>query len=206
MRVIVVTGGLGSGKSTAAAFFRSRGAVTLDLDDIAANLLTPGSALLDRVCAEFGGDDVRLADGRLDRPALARVAFASDAAAKRLNALVHPAVSREIAVALEQLRLMPEPPMAVVLEVPLLAEAPVLAEVADVVLAIVAPQNVRVDRAGARGFSAQEAQRRISRQASDAERAALADVVIINDGSIDDYRDELASFWEAHAALGGATQ
>jgi dephospho-CoA kinase len=206
MQVIVVTGGLGSGKSTAAEFFRSRGAVTLDLDEVAANLLAPESALLGRVSSQFGGDDVLLADGRLDRPALARAAFASPESARKLNGLVHPAVAREVAVALEQLRLMPEPPMAVVLEVPLLAEAPVLAEVADVVLAVVAPEGLRVGRAGERGFTQDEARRRIGLQASDAQRAELADVVIINDRSVEEYRSALADFWEAHVALGGGGQ
>ena len=203
MRVIVLTGGLGSGKSTAAEYFRSLGAVTLDLDEVAAKLLRPGSALLGRVAAEFGGDDILLADGCLDRPALARRAFATAEATDRLNALVHPVVAREIGIALEQLRLSPQPPLAIVLEVPLLAEAPVFAEIADVVLALVAPESVRIARAPARGMTEDEARRRIRRQATDAQRATLADAVVVNDRSAEEFRRALAAFWDEHVALGG---
>jgi dephospho-CoA kinase len=203
MRVIVVTGGLGSGKSTAAEYFRTRGAFTLDLDDVAAKLLGPGSALLKRVAGEFGGDEILLADGHLDRPALARIAFSSDENARKLNAIVHPAVIGEIAVAIEQLRLMTEPPSALVLEVPLLAEAPALGELAEVVLAIVAPENTRISRAPGRGLTEDEARRRMLRQASDSQRAELADVVIVNDGPREQYLAALKAFWDEHAAPPG---
>ena len=204
MQVIVVTGGLGSGKSTAAEFFRSQGAWTLDLDDVAAKLLVSDDALLGRVADEFGRDEILLADGRLDRAALARRAFASADATKRLNAIVHPAVAREIGVSLDQMRLLPEPPLALALEVPLLAEAPVFAEIADVTLAIVAPENVRIARAVGRDMPEDEARRRVSRQASDAERAALADAVIVNDSSIGDFTDALAFFWRTYVSPSGA--
>jgi dephospho-CoA kinase len=141
-----------------------------------------------------------LADGRLDRAALARRAFATDEATRRLNAIVHPAVAREIGVSLDQLRLLPEPPLALALEVPLLAEAPVFAEIADVALAIVAPENVRIARAVSAGMTEDEARRRVSRQASDAQRAALADAVIINDGSKGDFIDALGAFWREYVA------
>ena len=204
MQVIVVTGGLGSGKSTAAEFFRSQGAWTLDLDDVAAKLLVSDDALLGRVADEFGRDDILLADGRLDRAALARRAFASAEATKRLNAIVHPAVAREIGVSLDQMRLLPEPPLALALEVPLLAEAPVFAEIADVALAIVAPENERIARAVRRGMPEDEARRRVSRQASDAERTALADAVIVNDSSMGDFTDALAFFWRTYISPSGA--
>ena len=203
MRVIVVTGVLGAGKSTAAEFFRTRGAFTLDLDDVAAKLLGHRTALLQRVADRFGPDDVLLGDGKLDRPALARIAFATPEAARKLNSIVHPAVTREIAVAIEQLRLMPEPPLALILEVSLLAEAPALGELADIVLAIVAPEALRISRAPGRGLSEAEATRRVARQASDAARAELADVVIINDGSSEAYHTALETFWDDYAAPPG---
>jgi dephospho-CoA kinase len=202
MRAIVITGGIGSGKSTAAEYFRSRGAVTVDLDEVAAGLLTPGTALLGRVEAEFGADVV-LADGRLDRAALARAAFVSADATARLDAIVHPAVAREVAEMLARLRREPEPPAVVVLEVPLLAEAPTLAALGDVVLAIVAPEGVRIARTVARGMAEDEAQRRLSRQATDAERAALANAVIVNDRSIEEFRSALETFWDLNVEHGG---
>jgi len=203
MQVIVLTGGLGAGKSTAAEFFRSRGAVAIDLDDIAARLLTPGTPLLARVAEEFGGDDVLLADGRLDRPALARVAFATPEATRRLNAIVHPAVIREVGPSIADLRLLQDPPPVVVLEVPLLVEAPVFAELADTVLAIVGPESVRAERAVGRGMSSEDAARRMRAQATDAERAELADVLIVNDGSIERFTSALERFWEEYVVGGG---
>jgi dephospho-CoA kinase len=203
MRVIVVTGGLGSGKSTAAEHLRAKGAISVDLDQVAEKLMSPGTPLLERVAAEFGGDDVLLADGRLDRAALARLAFASRESADRLNMLVHPAVARDLGTAIEQLRLMPEPPSAVVVQVPLLVEAPVIGELADVVVAIVAPESVRVARASGAGMPSDEAVRRVRLQATDAERAELADVVIVNDGARDGFLARLDEFWEEYVAVGG---
>lgn len=206
MRVVVVTGGLGSGKSTAAQHFQEKGAVVVDLDDVAHKLLSPGSDLLKRVADEFGGDAVLLADGQLDRNALAREAFASPSAVRRLNAIVHPAVARDAGIAFEQLRLMPMPPSALVFEVPLLVEAPVFAELADVVLALVAPESMRLKRAVSCGMEADEAKRRANVQATDAERAELADAVIVNDGSIERFLSALDAFWEEYVAVGGGAR
>ena len=203
MRVVVVTGGLGSGKSTAAAHFRDKGAAVVDLDDVAHKLLAPGSDLLKRVAGEFGGDAILLADGQLDRAALARVAFATPAAVKRLNAIVHPAIARDSGVALEQIRLMPVPPVAVVFEAPLIVEAPVFAELADVVLAIVAPESVRLERAVAAHMDEEDAKRRIRAQSTDAQRVELSDVVVVNDGSPEQFLDALDAFWEEYVAVGG---
>lgn len=203
MLVIVLTGGLGAGKSTATEFFRGRGAVSLDLDTIAAQVMSPGSAVLRRVADEFGADEILLADGRLDRPALARKAFASPADAARLGGIVHPAVAAEVGPALTSLRLLAEPPAVVVLEVPLLVEAPIFVELADCVLAIVAPESLRMARAVERGMDEDEARRRIRAQATDAERAELADAVIINDGTRQRFTELLESFWDQHVGEGG---
>jgi len=203
MFVLVITGGLGAGKSTAAEFFRSRGATVIDLDDVAARVLEKGSPVLQRVAAEFG-DDILLADGSLDRAALARVAFATPADAKRLNAIVHPAVAREVGPPLRELEMLPMRPEVVVLEVPLLAEAPVYRELADAVLAIVAPMEVRIARAVASGLDRADAVRRVSAQATDAERAALADVVIVNDADETHYHQALGRYWDEYVAAGSA--
>ena len=203
MRVVVITGGIGAGKSTASGFLRDKGAIIIDADLVAAQVLEKGSPVLARVAEAFG-PDVLLADGSLDRAALARAAFASPEATARLNAIVHPAVAREIGPAVADLRLMPNPPSAVVLEVPLLAEAPVFAQIADLVVAIVAPQELRVARAIQSGFAEADGRRRLAVQASDAERAVLADVVIVNDGSLERYLGELERVWSELVAEGGS--
>ena len=202
MFLLVITGGIGAGKSTAAEYFRKSGAFVIDLDDVASRVLSPGSATLGAVAAAFG-PGVLLADGRLDRPALARAAFASKATAQRLNALVHPAVTSELARELSELRTARETPALVVVEVPLLAEAPALAEVADAVLAIVAPQELRLERTVASGRAEPDARRRLAVQASDAERAALADVVIVNDADRESFLARLDRFRREHVVLGG---
>jgi dephospho-CoA kinase len=203
MRVVVITGGIGAGKSTASGFLRDKGAIIIDADLVAAQVLEKGSPVLARVAEEFG-PDVLLADGSLDRAALARTAFGSAESTARLNAIVHPAVAREIGPAVADLRLMPNPPSAVVLEVPLLAEAPVFAQIADLVVAIVAPQELRVQRAIQSGFAEADVRRRLAVQASDAERAVLADVVIVNDGSLERFLGELERVWSELVAEGGS--
>lgn len=200
MYVLVLTGGMGAGKTTAAEYFRGRGAAVVYLDDIARGALAPGSAALTSVVEAFG-PAVLAADGSLDRGALARVAFADADSAARLNAIVHPEVAREVGPALDQLRLLPSQPEVVVLEVPLLVEAPVYRELADHVLAISAPEELRVARAAAgHGVGVDEVRRRIRVQAADEERAALADTVIANDGTVDEFLVRLAAFWDAEVA------
>jgi dephospho-CoA kinase len=201
MFVLTVTGGIGAGKSTAAAFFQERGAVVLELDDIAARLLEPGSPLLPQLVGAFG-EDVLREDGTLDRVLLAQRAFASREQATRLNEIVHPSVKAEVGPALTELRLLPFQPPVVVLVVPLLAEAPVFAEVADIVLSIEAPEEARIARAVERGMSEQDARARLACQASDEERSELADRVIVNDGDVGHFRGELERFWEEVVAAG----
>jgi dephospho-CoA kinase len=175
------------------------------LDDLAHYLLEKGTPTYGRIVESFG-PEVVLADGAIDREALAREAFSSAEKTRKLNSLMHPEIAREVGTSLTELRLMPEhQPESVVLEVPLLAEAPVFAEVADVVLAISAPVSVRAARAQTRGMSAEDVLRRIERQATDEDRAEFADVVIVNDGDLETFERELAEFWDANVATGGAT-
>jgi len=199
MFVIVVTGGIGAGKSVAVERFRSRGAVVLDLDDIAARLLADDPVLTYRVREAFG-ESVFDAAGQLDRAALAHAAFATTEAAAELNRIVHPAVAREVIPSLTDLQLLPFPPQVVVIDVPLLVEAPIFAEVADSVLAIEAPVETRVTRAVSRGMAEHDVRRRIACQATDAERAALAKRTIVNDGSLEDFNRALDRYWDETAA------
>jgi len=202
MFVLVITGGIGAGKSRAAEYFRGLGAVAVDLDEVAARVLLPGSTTLAAVRAEFG-EDVLLADGRLDRPALARAAFVSAEATRRLNSLVHPAVAAELGRELRTLAASPDAPGLAVVEVPLLAEAPEIAASADAVLAVVAPQELRVQRAVSGGMAEPDVRRRLAVQATDAERAVLADVVVVNDGSTERFIRQLDRFRREHVVLGG---
>lgn len=195
MFVLALTGGLGSGKSTAAQVFAERGAVVIDCDTVATTLLDEAPAVRERVIEAFGPGIVGT-DGRIDRAALADVAFASAEATARLEAIVHPAVLAAVAGALDALALQGDPPRVVVLVVPLLAESPLFLEPVDAVLAISATEEVRLERAVARGMSLEDAERRIARQAGDAERREIADYVIENDGDLESFRAAIIEFWE----------
>lgn len=196
MYVLALTGGLGSGKSTAADIFAERGAVVIDCDDIARTLLDEAPVVRDRVVEAFG-PGVLGADGRIDRAALADAAFVSAEATAMLDAIVHPAVLAAIAGALDTLALQGEPPRVVVLVVPLLAESPLFLEPVDAVLAISATEDARIERAVARGMTREDAERRIARQAGDGERRAIADHVIDNDGDLESFRRAIIEFWES---------
>ncbi len=202
MLIVAVTGGLGSGKSTAADHFRSLGAAVLSLDDVARAIIRPGTAAFQAIVEEFGPDVVG-DDGSLDRTALAEKAFSSRERAQRLNSIVHPVVASEVGPALRELDALPMKPEVVVLDVPLLVEAPVFRELADQVLAIEAPERLRVERAVARGMTEADARARIACQATDAERAELADDVIVNDGTLAQFRAALQRYWDDRVAMGG---
>jgi dephospho-CoA kinase len=194
MFAIALTGGIGAGKSVAAEYFASRGAVVIDLDDVATRLLEPWTETCTAVVAEFG-NDILGPDGRVDRAKLASVAFADDESAARLNSIVHPAVASEVMPGLTDMGLLQNPPPVVVLVVPLLVEAPVFSEYADVIVTIEAPEDERIARAVDRGMDESDVRLRMERQSTGAERASIADHIIPNVGSEDEFRERLDAFW-----------
>jgi dephospho-CoA kinase len=198
-----VTGGIGSGKSTAARLFGECGAAVIDLDELAKRLIAPGAPLAGEVAAAFG-DAVLAPDGAIDTMALARAAFATPEAAKRLDAIVHPGVFAAIVGALDTLAEAPEAPAVVVLDIPLLVEAPMFFDVIDGVLVVSAHEDVRLARLEAGGMSEEDARARIALQASDAERRDIADFTVENDASLEEFRELLYDFWEAEMAARGA--
>jgi dephospho-CoA kinase len=202
MYVLAVTGGIGSGKSTAAALFGERGAVVIDLDDMAKALIGPGAPLVEAVADAFGRD-LLTADGGIDHAKLAALAFASPESAAKLDAIMHPGVIAAIGGALDMLDAQAEPPAVVVLEIPLLVEAPGLFNVIDAVLAVSADEDTRLERLAARGMTEDDARARMAAQATDAERRGIADWVIDNDGSQKSFIRELTVFWDREVAPRG---
>lgn len=200
MYVIAVTGGMGAGKSLAAEYFGYRGAIVLDLDEIAHRVIEPDGLAYERIVSHFG-PGVLEHNGSVDRGALAALAFSDDANLQVLNKIVHPVVLKEIAEGINSMRLLERPPRVVVLEVPLLAEAPIFADVADTVLAIEAPVDMRLRRCIEFGRDPLDASRRIARQATDEERAALAQHVITNDGTREAFLGKLEAYWNEVAPL-----
>lgn len=191
---ISVTGGIGSGKSSVSARLAELGAVVVDADRIAREVVEPGTPGLAAVVAEFG-PGVVAPDGSLDRAALASVVFSDAARRSALEAIVHPLVGARSADLLAS-----APPGAVVVyDVPLLAESAGTdrhrtAEF-DAVVVVEAPVEVRVERLVARGLTADDARARIGAQASDEQRRALADHVIVNDGDLASLRAAVDALW-----------
>ena len=191
MVAVALTGGIGSGKSTVAALLVQRGAVLVDADAIAREVVEPGQPTLAALVDRFG-PQILDRDGRLDRPALAAVAFADDAARADLDAITHPAINDEFTR-----RLRDAPRDAVVIcDVPLLAEsAQARGRGYPLVIVVEAPEAVRLARLEQRGIPRADAERRIAAQASDAERRALATHVIDNGGDLDTLERQVDAVW-----------
>lgn len=185
-----LTGGIGAGKSEVARLLAQRGAVVVDADALAREAVAPGRPELAAVVAEFG-DGVLAADGTLDRAALARVVFGDPRRLAALEAIVHPYVARRSAELIAE-----APPDAVVVyDVPLLVEKQLQGDF-DLVVVVEAPEDERVRRlVAARGMAESDARARIVAQATAAERAAVADVVVHNHGSPEELRHEVDSLW-----------
>lgn len=178
--MVALTGGIGSGKSSVGRMLASRGAVVVDADVLARAVVEPGTPGLASVVAAFG-PQVLAADGRLDRARLAQVVFGDPEARGRLEAIVHPLVEAEAA---ERFAAAPQGAL-LVYEIPLLAETGRGEEFATVVV-VDAPDDVRVGRLVARGMSEQEARGRMAAQATREQRLAVADLVIVNEGTLSD--------------------
>ncbi len=195
-----LTGGIGSGKSEVARLLAGHGAVVVDSDLLAREAVAPGTPGLAAVVAEFG-PGVLGEDGSLDRPALGRVVFADPARRAALEGIVHPYVRRRSA---EIAAGAPEGAV-VVHDVPLLVEAG-LADRYDLVVVVDVDEETQVRRlTTVRGMSGDDARARISAQADRAARLAVADLVVTNDGSLDDLRQRVDGLWRDLSARASAS-
>ncbi len=189
-----LTGGVGSGKSEAARLLAARGAVVIDADQLARDVVAPGTPGLARVVDVFG-ERILGPDGALDRPAMAALVFADQVARGRLEAIVHPLVATQAA---ELMAAAGE--HVVVYDVPLLVERAAIAGF-DLVVVVDAADDVRIDRlVRLRGWSEADARARMAAQAGRAERLAVADVVLRNDGTKDELADQVDGLWAQLAA------
>ncbi|MDH6704118.1 dephospho-CoA kinase [Kitasatospora sp. MAA19] len=190
MLKIGLTGGIGAGKSEVSRLFAAHGAVIVDSDVIAREVVAPGTDGLAAVVAEFGPQVLR-EDGALDRPALGAIVFADRARLQALNAIVHPLVRARSA----ELEAAAAPDAVVVHDVPLLVENG-LAPLFDLVVVVDAADEVRVDRlVRLRGMAEEEARARMAAQASRADRLAAADLVIDNSGPLEVLATRIDEVW-----------
>ncbi|MFD1539955.1 dephospho-CoA kinase [Nonomuraea guangzhouensis] len=192
MLKIGLTGGIGSGKSEVSKRLAARGAVVIDADKIAREVVEPGTPGLARVVATFG-EEVLHPDGSLNREKLGAIVFADPDRLAALNAIVHPLVGERVA----DLQSQADADAIVVYDVPLLAENR-LAPMYDVVIVVDAADEVRIARlAEHRGMPEQDAKARIAAQATRQERLAVADIVIDNEGDLDDLEAKVSQVWDA---------
>jgi len=186
-----LTGGIGAGKSEVSRLLVSYGAVLIDADRIAREVVEPGTPGLAAVVAEFG-DGILTAEGALDRPALGAVVFGDPERLAALNAIVHPLVGARSA----ELEALAGPDDVVVHDVPLLTENG-LAPRYDLVVVVDAAPETQLDRlVRLRGMTEVEARARMAAQATRAQRRAVADLVIDNDGPLEALEPQVRKVWE----------
>ena len=201
MRRVGLTGGIGSGKSTAGRLLADRGAVVLDADTFARDAVAAGTPGFDAVIARFG-DELVGADGQLDRAALASIVFADERARKDLEAIVHPEVRRRIA---DGIAASAGSDRVLVLESPLLIETGSDLD-CDAVVVIAAPLETRVERLVARGMDEGDARARVAAQSTLRQQARAADILLDNEGTPEELEEQVDGLWadlRARAAARG---
>jgi dephospho-CoA kinase len=191
MLLVGLTGGIGAGKSTVADMLEERGARVIDADDLARRAVRGGTAAFDHIVASFGNGVVG-ADGELDRAALASIVFADPDRRKELERITHPEVARMLQEVLEPLRSTDD---VVVYASPLIVESE-MTDACDVVVVVAAREEEQLRRVRAqRGMSESEVRARMAAQASDEERAAAADVILDNGGTIRELEAQVDRLW-----------
>lgn len=182
MKIIGLTGGIGSGKSTVAALLAEHGFPVVDADQLAREVVEPGQPALQELAEAFG-QDVLLADGSLNRPELAARAFVDKERTELLNAITHPRIQE-----LREQRFQEAEDAgsdAVVYDMPLLVDKGVN-KTMDLTVVVDVDVEERIRRLVAtRGLTEEDARRRVAAQVGDAERLAAADVVIDNNGPVE---------------------
>ncbi|WP_026405894.1 dephospho-CoA kinase [Actinomadura rifamycini] len=200
MLKVGLTGGIGSGKSEVSARLSGHGAVVIDADRIAREVVEPGTPGLAAVVREFG-DGVLLPSGGLDRAKVGSIVFNDADRLAALNAIVHPLVGERM----QELMDAAPADAVVVYDVPLLVENG-LKDMYDVVVVVDAPEEAQLDRlTSRRGMTEADARARMANQASRDERRAVADHVIDNSGDLGKLHAQVDALWEALAARAART-
>ncbi|MGA0866011.1 MAG: dephospho-CoA kinase [Candidatus Nanopelagicaceae bacterium] len=188
MLTVALTGGIGSGKSLAGEYFEALGAIVIDSDQLARDVIERGSDGFDQVIDRFG--DGILKDGEIDRTALARVVFTDADARRDLEEIIHPRVRARS----EEIVTRAGTNAIVINQIPLLFETKG-ADRFDLVITIEASEELRIERASTRGLKEYEVRQRMANQASEEDRRSIADIVIVNDGSAAELLTEVERVW-----------
>lgn len=195
MYLIGLTGGIASGKSVVGHRLAELGAVHIDADQVAREVVEPGTPALAEIAKRFG-PGVIAPDGSLNRPALGALIFADDEKRLALNAITHPAIWRRTTERIAAAEAA-DPQAVVVYDVPLLVEASTDRPMAfDLIVVVHADQETRIARmVELRGMTREEASHRLNSQATDAERLAVADVVIDSNGTLERTLEQADELW-----------
>ncbi|MFV0260354.1 MAG: dephospho-CoA kinase [Acidimicrobiales bacterium] len=199
-RVIGLTGGIGVGKSTVAAHLARKGAVVVDCDQLGRDVVVPGGRAHQAVIDTFGPGIVA-PDGSIDRAALAGIVFSDPDQLARLNGVVHPAIDAEIA---DRIAAAADDAV-VVLDMAVLTESDLGRGQYQEVLVVEAPKDQRLHRlVEQRGMSREDAEARMTSQATDAERREIADHVLVNAGDLERLAADVDEWWQTHGPAGPA--
>lgn len=189
MLTVALTGGIGSGKSLVGEYLHALGALVIDSDQLARDVIERGSEGYDEVVARFG--DQVLKDGEIDRAALGQIVFSDEKARRDLEAIVHPRVRARSESIINRAGV----DAVVVNQIPLLFET-AGADRFDLVITIESDEELRIKRAMARGLKEYEVRKRIASQASDEQRRSISDIVITNNGSKEELLSQVEKVWE----------
>ena len=184
-----LTGGIGSGKSTAARMFADLGAIVIDADAIAKEVLEPGQVGYESVVNNFG-EEILDSSGNIDRVILAGKVFGDTTKLKELEEIVHPAVATKVA----QIRESLPAGSIIIYDTPLLIEKS-LQQQFDQVIVVLAPEGLRTQRLLARGLAQNDIIARMSNQATDEQRREIANYIIDNSSSLVELREEVQKVW-----------
>ncbi len=202
MYVIFLAGGIASGKSTVARVLEERGAWRVDLDQISRSVLLPDSPCLDEVAVAFGHDLVDTETGELDRGLLAKRAFADAESAALLEDIELPYIRDALVRTLAGEACAATEPVLCVVEVPLLDRMETMLDLADEVVCVTCPHEVRRERAIGRGMDADDFERRAANQPTEEYLRAHADAALDNSGDEEGLLAALDAWWDAHERTG----
>lgn len=194
LKIIGLTGGIASGKSTVTAYLRELGVKVIDADQIAREVVCPGQPAYQKIIAEFGGD-ILLPDGELNREKLGSIIFQNPLARKKLDQITHPAIFREMDKQIEEFKVQ-KPDGVVVLDIPLLIETEMQKKVDEVWLTFL-PEELQLQRLMERdGLTRSEAAKRLSSQMPLKEKIKFAHRVIDTSGILLDTKKQAGDCWQ----------
>jgi dephospho-CoA kinase len=190
--ILGLTGGIACGKSTVADMLKHRGAIIIDADLIAREVVEPGTPALQKLVQQFG-NGILSSDGSLNRKALGNIVFADETKRKELNAILHPSIRQEIKSRMEQYELS-EPDKLIIVDIPLLYESG-LESMFEQIMVVYVPREIQLERLMKRdGYSLAEAEARLQAQMSIEDKKNLSDVLIDNSSTLEATEAQIDAF------------